>query len=111
MKTGEPQGRDFFFKTIAEFADCLSPELNIVDARSILTVSGPSLKDGSVVKQIDRIVVSGDIVATDAYCAGILADNDKTFDKKSIAATLQYAEKLGLGVADLSRVKIVEINA
>jgi uncharacterized protein (DUF362 family) len=104
------QGRDFFMKTIAEFADAMQPELNIVDARKILTVKGPSLKEGSVVKDINKIIISGDIVATDAYCAQVLEANDNTFKKEMIAATLQYAEKLGLGTADLNKVKIIEIK-
>ena len=110
LKEGNEQGKDFFMKTAAEFADCLRPELNIVDARKILTVKGPSLKEGSVVKDINKIIISGDIVATDAYCAQILEANDNTFKKEMIAATLQYAEKLGLGTADLNKVKIIEIT-
>ncbi len=110
LKEGSEEGKDFFAKTAAEFADCLRPELNIVDARKILTIKGPSLKEGSVVKDINKIIISGDIVATDAYCAQILEANDGTFKKEMIAATLQYAEKLGLGTADLNKVKIVEIK-
>jgi uncharacterized protein (DUF362 family) len=110
LKDGGEQGKDFFMKTVAEFADAMRPELNIVDARKILTVRGPSLKEGSVVKDINKIIICGDIVATDAYCAQILDANDETFDKEMIAPTLQYAEKLGLGTADLNKVKIIEIT-
>ncbi len=110
LKEDGEQGKDFFMKTVAEFADAMRPELNIVDARKILTVKGPSLKEGSVVKDINKIIICGDIVATDAYCAQILDANDETFDRKMIAPTLQYAEKLGLGTADLSKVKIIEIT-
>ena len=103
------QGRDFFMKTIAEFADAMRPELTIVDARKILTVRGPSFKPGSVIKDINKIIISGDMVATDAYCAQILDDNDEGFDREMITPTLRYAEELGLGTANLSRVKIIEI--
>ena len=108
-KFGE-QGKDFFMRTVAEFADAMRPELTIVDARKILTVRGPSFKPGSVIKDINKIIISGDMVATDAYCAQILEDNDKGFGREMIAPTLRYAEKLGLGTADLSRVKIIEIT-
>ena len=108
-KFGE-EGRDFFMKTIAEFADCLRPELTIVDARKILTVRGPSLKEGSVVKDVNKIIISGDMVATDAYCSQILDAHDEGFNREMIAPTLEYAEKLGLGTADLSKVKIIEVT-
>ncbi len=103
-------GEDFFMKTIAEFADAIRPELTVVDARKILTVRGPSLKDGSVVKEVNKIIISADMVATDAYCAKILDAYDETFSAQQITTTLKYAEKLGLGTSDLSRVRIVEIT-
>ena len=110
LRENKDAGRDFFMNTIAEFADVLRPELTIVDARKILTVRGPSLKKGSVVKDINKLILCGDMVAADTYCAQILDDYDETFEKEMIAPTLQYAEKLGLGTSDLKNVKIVEIT-
>ena len=110
LKEGGEEGRDFFMKTTAEFADCIRPELTIVDARKILTVHGPSLKKDSVVKEVNKIIISGDMVATDAYCAQILDTHDETFSAEMIGPTLRYAEELGLGTAELSRIKIVEIS-
>jgi len=110
LKEGGEQGKDFFAKTVAEFADSMRPELTIVDARRILTVKGPSFKGGSVVKVVDKLIISGDMVATDSYCADILEKEDSTFKKEMIVPTLQYAEKLGLGTADLSKVKIIETS-
>jgi len=109
-RKGGKEGEDFFMKTVAEFADCIRPELTIVDARKILTVRGPSLKEGSVVKDVNKIIISADMVAADAYCAKILDAHDATFSAEQIATTLQYAEKLGLGTCDLSKVEIVEIT-
>ncbi len=83
-------------------------DLIIIDTPGL--VRGPSFKPGSVIKDINKIIISGDMVATDAYCAQILDDNDDGFDRQTIAPTLSYAEKLGLGTADLSRVKIIEIT-
>jgi uncharacterized protein (DUF362 family) len=108
LKNGD---RESFMQATAEFADVIKPELNIVDARKILTVHGPSFKEKSVIKDINKIIICGDIVATDAYCAQILDANDETFSKEQISLTLQYAEKLGLGTADLSKVKIIELTA
>jgi len=108
---GGPEGNEFFMQTVAEFADAIRPELTIVDARKILTVRGPSLKKGSVVKDVNKIIISGDMVATDTYCAKILDENDETFSAEQIESTLKYAEKLGLGTSDLSKVKIIELTA
>ncbi|UCH62070.1 MAG: DUF362 domain-containing protein [Fidelibacterota bacterium] len=103
-------GEDFFLKTVAEFADALRPELSIVDARKIMTVRGPSLKEGSVVKDLNRLIISGDIVATDSYCADLLDEHDDTFSSGMVAETLSYAQDLGLGTMDLRNVKIIEVT-
>jgi uncharacterized protein (DUF362 family) len=110
LRGNDTAGHTFFMKTIAEFADTIRPELTIVDARQIMTVRGPSLKDGSIIKQVNRLILSGDMVATDAYCATILDDYDETFDKEMIETTLAYAQVLGLGERDLSRVSIIEVS-
>lgn len=93
---------------VAEIAGLLNPELNIVDARSILTQGGPFYRNG-VVAEARRIVLCGDIVATDAYCARILNSYDPGFPIGSAGPTLSRAESLNMGTADLSRVEIVEI--
>ena len=111
LKENGEAGEDFFLKTVAEFADALRPELSIVDARKIMTVRGPSLKEGSVIKDTNRLIISGDMVATDSYCAGLLDEHDETFSKGMVAATLSYAQDLGLGTMDLKNVKIVELTA
>lgn len=108
LKNGD---RESFMRATAEFADVIRPELTIVDARKILTVRGPSFKKNSVIKDVNKIILCGDMVATDAYCAQILDAHDETFSAGQIAATLQHAEKLGLGTADLTRVKIIEVKA
>ncbi|UCH10006.1 MAG: DUF362 domain-containing protein [Fidelibacterota bacterium] len=104
------KGEDFFMRTIAEFADALRPELTIVDARKIMTRRGPSLKEGSVIVDAHRLIISGDLVATDAYCAQLLADHDDTFHQETILKTLEYAQSLGLGTRDLTQVNIVEVS-
>jgi uncharacterized protein (DUF362 family) len=107
LKNGDRQS---FMKATAEFADAIRPELNIVDARKILTVHGPSFKKKSVIKDVNTIILCGDMVATDAYCAQILDAHDETFSAGQIAETLKYAEKLGLGTANLNKVKIIEVK-
>ena len=94
---------------VAEIAGLLNPELTIVDARSILTQGGPFYRDGVVV-EAGKLILCGDIVATDAYCIRILQDHDPGFRIEEADATLSRAESLGLGTADLNRVQIIEIS-
>ena len=96
-----------FLQEIAEIAGLVNPELNIVDARTILTRNGPRYEDG-VPKDIHRLIICGDIVATDAYCAQLMEQHDSTFSTSYIQPTLQRAEELGLGTANLDNVEIIE---
>ena len=100
---------DNIFREIAEIARLVNPELNIVDARSILTVGGPFIQNGLVVDGVNRIVICGDIVATDAYCLEIMNEYDPPGD--NVMQTLQTAEELGLGTADLNQVEILEVDS
>ncbi|UCD37260.1 MAG: hypothetical protein JSW54_10550, partial [Fidelibacterota bacterium] len=65
----------------------------------------------SVIKEVNKLVISGDMTATDLYCAQLLDEQDGTFSKELILPTLEYAHTLGLGVMDLTQVKIVELSA
>lgn len=98
-----------FKETLAEIAFSVNPELNIVDARTVLTAAGPSYYSGVLV-QANKIVLCGDIVATDVYCQQILADLDPDFPPESRSGVTGYAEALGMGTTDLSQVKIIEIS-
>jgi uncharacterized protein (DUF362 family) len=104
------EGRqEFFDQRLVHFADAVKPQLNVVDARALLTRNGPTLSGGGqVVRGVNRIVLCGDMVATDAYCARLLAEHDPTFSVEMIAGQLRHAAALGLGTADLAAVKIVE---
>ena len=99
----------YFDQRLVHFADAVKPQLNIVDARALLTRSGPGLSASSeIVRGVNRIVLCGDMVATDAYCARLLARHDPTFAVEMIDRQLKHASELGLGTADLDAVKIVE---
>jgi uncharacterized protein (DUF362 family) len=91
----------------------MRPELTIVDARHIMIGNGPILSvPGAQIKTgVNRMVMGGDMVALDSYCAQhILAVHDPEFDPESIRMTLTHAEQLGLGTSDLSRADILEID-
>ena len=103
---------DNFSADVAEIAGLVNPELNIVDARSILTRGGPSIDLGQVVDGVNRLVICGDMVATDVYCAQILGQYDsRIINHPRLPPTLQRAEELGLGTRDLNQVEIIEITA
>ncbi len=97
---------------LVHFADAVKPQLNVVDARAILARSGPGLGGGAeVVRGVNKLILSGDMVAVDAYCAGLMARHDETFTLDMVAPQLKHAAALGLGRADLDAVKVVEISA
>jgi uncharacterized protein (DUF362 family) len=101
----------YFDQRLVHFADAAKPQLNLVDARVLLARSGPSLSAASeVVKGVNRIVLCGDMVATDAYCARLMARYDPTFAVEMIDRQLKHASELGLGTADLEAVKVVELR-
>jgi len=97
-------------REIAEIANLVRPDLNIIDAGSALTVSGPMTGQGVVVNGIDTLIICGDIVATDLYCANLLAQHDSTFTVDMVQVTLDRAAELGLGVNDLADVDVREIR-
>jgi len=101
---------DDFFGTLAEIAACINPELQIVDAQSVLTRNGPFVSWGVPV-EANRLILCGDMVATDVYCCGLLAALDDSFGDSTGGHQVQRAVLLGLGEHVLSRVEILEITA
>jgi uncharacterized protein (DUF362 family) len=101
----------YFDQRLVHFADTVKPQLNLVDARVLLARNGPSLSAGSeIVRGVNRIVLCGDVVATDAYCARLMARHDPTFSVEMIDRQLKHASELGLGTANLDAVKVVELR-
>ncbi len=106
-------GWEFFDQSLVEFADAVRPELTIVDARSLLIKSGPTYRPSkSEVKEgVNRLILSGDMVAVDSYCADLMQKYDETFQKeRRVKWQLEYAKRLGLGTMDLNQVETIEIT-
>lgn len=99
-----------FQAELAEVAGLTNPDLNIVDARTVVTEHGPLFEQNGVEVDTDKIIICGDIVATDAFCARLLEEHDDQFKAFHIDGTLKRAEALGLGTSDLSKVEILEIT-
>jgi uncharacterized protein (DUF362 family) len=99
-----------FMTALAEFADAVRPELSIVDARAILTKGGPTRGKGEIKEAVNRIILSGDMVALDTYCSRLMEKYDDTYTTEMIVPYLRVAERLGLGTMDLNKAKVIEIK-
>lgn len=90
---------------IVDLAGLVKPALTVVDATRILMANGPTGGNLNDVKQMDTIIASADMVATDAYGATL-------FGKTAVdLAYVPLAAKAGLGTMDLKAIKIEEISA
>jgi len=106
------RGGGFFDRSLVEFADAVRPELTIVDARRVLTRAGPTFHPGlSQIRDAGQMVLSADVVAVDAWCAGLMEQLDDSFRKATrVTAQLEYAQRLGLGHAHIDASDVVEIH-
>jgi uncharacterized protein (DUF362 family) len=86
--------------SIVEVAKVIKPHLHIIDAYRILKTRGP--QGPGEVELAKLLIIAEDPVAADAYGASLLGVNPMY---------LEGAAKAGLGVADLSRIKIVKVKA
>lgn len=98
-----------FLEGVAELAGLVNPELAVVDARRIMTVTGPYQAWGGIVTPCWKLILCGDIVAAEAYCSQIMDELDTTYDPQTFQPALQHAQELGLGQSDLSQVEIHEV--
>jgi uncharacterized protein (DUF362 family) len=89
---------------LADLTGRLRPALTVVDAVRILTDHGPTGGNLDDVRQLDTIIASPDIVAADAYTAGLfdLRPDDLAYIPAAVAA--------GLGRSDLENLRIEEIE-
>ena len=88
---------------IADLNSAVKPQLTIVDAIRILTANGPTGGNLDDVKRLDTIIASADVVAADAYAAGLFGM--KPADVKYI----KLGAEMGLGTLDLGSIRIEEI--
>jgi len=94
---------------VAEIAGLVNPELFIVDAQSILTVRGPSIAEGVPV-EAHRLILCGDMLATDAYCTRLLEAYDPGYQARAADRLLGISAALGLGQPDLAQVDVRELT-
>ena len=70
---------------IADLNSAVKPQLTIVDAIRILTANGPTGGNLDDVKRLDTIIASADVVAADAYAAGLFGMKPPTSNTSSSA--------------------------
>ncbi|HVA23149.1 MAG TPA: DUF362 domain-containing protein [Chloroflexota bacterium] len=106
--------RDYYDRKLAEFASAVRPELTITDVRSLQAVAGPNRgPDTRIVERVNRLIVSGDMVAADVVAMDIMKRHDPTFSAQNEAIVRRqhrHAENLGLGCSDLSKFEVVELK-
>ncbi len=89
---------------IADLVSCVRPALTVVDAVRTLMRNGPTGGNLDDVRMTNTIIASADIVAADSYAATLfdLAPADIGY--------IQAAADMGLGVMDLTSMRIEELS-
>jgi uncharacterized protein (DUF362 family) len=90
---------------IADLATLLNPGLTVIDATRVMTTSGP--QGPGKVQTLNTLVVSTDPVAADAVALGLTQWGGRSLTTKDVQH-ISAAGLLGLGQADLGKVKIVK---
>lgn len=94
-----------FESSLVDLATLVRPQLTIIDAIRTLMANGPTGGSLSDVKIQNTLIISPDIVAADSYATSLFG-----MTPHHIPYIIKAAER-GLGKADLSGLKIQEINA
>jgi uncharacterized protein (DUF362 family) len=95
---------DDLHRRIADLADYLRPELNVVDAVRIRIANGPQGECPSDVRKIDTVIASADIVAADAYATRLFGWTDP-----NRLGYVKYGNEWGIGRSDLENLRIADI--
>ncbi|MBN2529757.1 MAG: DUF362 domain-containing protein [Deltaproteobacteria bacterium] len=90
--------------SIADLADFIRPTLTVMDATRVLLRNGPQGGNIQDTKAVGEIIASTDQVAVDAYACGLIGLSPKDLPY------LALAEKRGLGIADMKKIKIKKVS-
>lgn len=104
---GVVSSREQFHMSMGQYLSDLllqvKPAFTLVDAVRILTANGPGGGDLSYVKKLDTVIASTDIVAVDAYSTTLFGLKPDDIE------TIRIGAKNGLGVSDLTKLRIAEV--
>jgi uncharacterized protein (DUF362 family) len=96
--------------TIAEAAMAVSPELTVIDARTVLCRDHLSVRSGQP-REANRLIISGDPVAADICAARLLSEVYEPYELGYTRDTFDYAAELGIGVADPHGFVLKDVSA
>ncbi|MFC1639441.1 DUF362 domain-containing protein, partial [Gemmatimonadota bacterium] len=96
-------------RTIAEVATAVSPEITIVDARTVLTEHHVNVRTGGP-KEANCLIMSGDSLAVDIQAAKLLESVHAEYDLGYTSETFDYAARLGFGLAEPEAVVFKEVE-
>jgi uncharacterized protein (DUF362 family) len=88
---------------LADLTSRVKPALTVVDAVRILMENGPTGGSLDYVKKLDTVIATPDIVAADTYAASLFGVKPEELEY------IPAGVKMGLGISDLSSVKLEEI--
>jgi len=93
-----------FHTNIVDINTAVKPTLTIIDAYRIMVRNGPTGGNLDDVETLKVIIAGTDRVAIDAYAVSLFGQDPKNIEY------IQNASKRGLGQADLTKVKMKEID-
>lgn len=90
---------------LVDLAQVITPTLTVIDATRIMTANGPSGGGLGYVKRLDKLIVTTDVTAADAYAATLFGLEPTDL------GVVKEARKRGFGTADLERMNVSKITA
>jgi len=109
------ENHDYFDRKVAEFASAVRPELTITDVRSIQAGFGPFRRpETKIIDNVNHLIISGDMIAADVIALQLMKKHDDTFTAEMEAIVRlqhEYAEELGIGTSDLSKLDVIQVKA
>ena len=91
-------------QSIADLANFVRPTLTVMDATRVLLRNGPQGGNIADAREVGQVIASTDQVAVDAYAASLIER------KYQDIPYLLLAEQRGLGIADLTKIKLREVS-
>ena len=91
-------------KKLVDLAQAVTPTLTVVDATRIMTSNGPTGGDLSYVKRLDKLVVTEDVTAADAYAATFFGL------EPTDVGVVKEAARRGFGTAELERMDVSTVK-
>jgi uncharacterized protein (DUF362 family) len=92
-------------ESLVDISRVMNPALTVLDAVRILTRNGPQGGNLRDVKKLDTVIASTDQVAVDSYGATLFGMKGRDLGYVRLAA------QKGLGVMDLSKMRIIKVKA